>query len=86
MAIHKIGVISRTYRHINRYREIIGIEAKYLSRVFTRSERLQPQEYEGTGLGLNICKKILDKFGGNIWVKSIPGEGTTFFFSIPKNR
>jgi len=64
----------------------IGIEAKHLSRIFTLSERLHPQEYEGTGLGLNICKKILDKFGGNIWVESIPGEGTTFYFTIPKNR
>ena len=62
----------------------IGIEAEYLSRIFTLSERLHPQEYEGTGLGLNICKKILDKFGGNIWVESRPGEGTTFYFSIPK--
>lgn len=59
--------------------------AKYLSRIFTLSERLHPREYEGTGLGLNICKKILDKFGGNIWVESGPGEGTTFYFSIPKN-
>lgn len=64
----------------------IGIEAEYLSRIFTLSERLHPREYEGTGLGLNICKKILDKFCGNIWVESIPGEGTTFYFSIPKNR
>jgi len=63
----------------------IGIEAKHLSRIFTLSERLHPREYEGTGLGLNICKKILDKFGGNIWVESRPGEGTTFYFSIPKN-
>jgi len=63
----------------------IGIEAQYLSRIFTLSERLHPREYEGTGLGLNICKKILDKFGGNIWVESRPGGGTTFYFSIPKN-
>ena len=62
----------------------IGIEAEYLSRIFTLSERLHPREYEGTGLGLNICKKILDKFGGKVWVVSRPGEGTTFCFSIPK--
>ncbi len=62
----------------------IGIEAKYLSRIFNLSERLHPQEYEGTGLGLNICKKILDKFGGNIRVESRLGEGTTFCFSIPQ--
>ncbi len=62
----------------------IGIEAKYQSRIFNLSERLQPQEYEGTGLGLNICKNILDKFGGNIQVESGPGEGSTFCFSIPQ--
>ncbi len=62
----------------------IGIEAKYQNRIFNLSERLQPQEYEGTGLGLNICKNILDKFGGNIKVESRPGEGSTFCFSIPQ--
>ena len=62
----------------------IGIEAKYQSRIFNLSERLQPQEYEGTGLGLNICQKIVDKLGGNIWVESKTGKGSTFFFTIPE--
>ncbi len=62
----------------------IGIEEEYQSRIFNLSERLQPQEYEGTGLGLNICQKIVDKLGGNIWVESKTGKGSTFFFTIPE--
>jgi len=62
----------------------IGIEEEYLSRIFNFSERLHPQEYEGTGFGLNICQKIVDKLSGNIWVSSKPGEGSTFFFTIPE--
>lgn len=62
----------------------IGIEEKYLSRIFNLSERLNPQEYEGTGFGLCICKKIVDKLSGNIWVESKKGEGSTFFFTIPE--
>ncbi len=61
-----------------------GVKEKDLSRIFIPSERLFPQDYEGTSLRLTICKKILDKFGGNIWMESRLGEGTTFYFSIPK--
>jgi len=62
-----------------------GIKEKELSRIFTLSESLYPQDYEGTNLRLIMCKKILDKFGGKIGVEGRPGEGTTFCFSIPKN-
>jgi two-component system sensor histidine kinase/response regulator len=63
----------------------VGIEEKYLSRILNLSERLHPEEYEGTGIGLTICKKIVDKFEGNIWITSSPGVGSTFFFTISRN-
>lgn len=62
----------------------IGIEERYLNRIFNLVERLHPHEYEGTGAGLSICKRIIDKIGGKIWVESKLGEGSAFYFFIPK--
>jgi len=62
----------------------IGIEEEDQSRIFNLSERLHPQEYEGTGFGLSICEKIVDKLEGNIGVSSKTGAGSTFFFTIPE--
>ncbi len=62
----------------------IGFDMKYANQIFEIFKRLNSNHaYTGTGVGLAVCKKIVERHGGKIWVESEPGSGTTFSFTLP---
>jgi len=65
----------------------LGLDSQYTDKIFDMFEALHGRrDYPGTGVGLAICRKIVVLHGGEIWVDSQPGQGSTFYFTMPKSQ
>ena len=64
----------------------IGIAPEYHEKIFSPFKRLHGKQIPGTGIGLAICRRVLERYGGRIRVESEVGKGTTFIFTVPKDE
>lgn len=62
----------------------IGFEQQYAERIFMLFKRLHKNEYPSTGLGLAICQRIVERYGGRIWAEGREGKGSSFYIAIPE--
>jgi signal transduction histidine kinase len=84
LRVHVAGVKNPDGRWVISVRDNgLGFESQYADQIFGMFKRLHGRDIPGTGIGLAICKKIIESHGGRIWAMSQPGEGSTFFFTIP---
>ena len=86
-SLSSIGIDSREALEITVQDNGIGFDAKYADRIFGTFQRLHGRsEYEGTGIGLSVCRKIVERHGGRIQARSEPNSGATFVVTLPLDR